>query len=80
MFNDLLIYLPDNICPEVNNLIDIKTKTSEIGTGKHIAVLDDYIKTKLEEISEKTANISSDHNKNWDPLNKTFLDTLFLFS
>lgn len=78
LFSDLLIYLPNNILPEVNDLIDIKTKTSELGTGKHITVLDNYIKTKIEEISKKTANISSDRNKNWNPLNKTFLDTLFL--
>ena len=45
--------LDDELKPEINRLLEIKKQTSELGKGKRIDVINDYIEKELAEIEKK---------------------------
>ena len=67
--------LDDELTPEINRLLEIKKQTSELGKGKRIDVINDYIEKELEEI-EKKADIIENKYNDWEILNKIFLEIL----
>ena len=66
--------LDDELKPEINRLLEIKKQTSELGKGKRIDVINDYIEKELAEI-EKKADIIENKYNDWEILNKIFLET-----
>ena len=67
--------LDDELKPEINRLLEIKKQTSELGKGKRIYVINDYIEKELAEI-EKKADIIENKYNDWEILNKIFLEIL----
>lgn len=67
--------LDDELTPEINRLLEIKKQTSELGKGKRIDVINDYIEKELEEIEKKADIIENEYN-DWEILNKIFLEIL----
>ena len=67
--------LDDELKPEINRLLEIKKQTSELGKGKRIDVINDYIEKELAEIEKKADMIENKYN-NWEILNKIFLEIL----
>ena len=67
--------LDDELKPEINRLLEIKKQTSELGKGKRIDVINDYIEKELAEI-EKKADIIENKYNDWEILNKIFLEIL----
>ena len=65
----------DEVKPEINRLLEIKKQTSELGKGKRIDVINDYIEKELAEI-EKKADIIENKYNDWEILNKIFLEIL----
>ena len=58
-----------------DDLLEIKKQTSELGKGKRIDVINDYIEKELAEI-EKKADIIENKYNDWEILNKIFLEIL----
>ena len=67
--------LDDELKPEINRLLEIKKQTSELGKGKRIDVINDYIEKELAEIEKKADMIENKYN-DWEILNKIFLEIL----
>ena len=67
--------LDDELKPEINRLLEIKKQTSELGKGKRIDVINDYIEKELAEIEKKADIIENEYN-DWEILNKIFLEIL----
>ena len=67
--------LDDELKPEINRLLEIKKQTSELGKGKRIDVINDYIEKELAEI-EKKADIIENKYNDWEILDKIFLEIL----
>ena len=67
--------LDDELTPEINRLLEIKKQTSELGKGKRIDVINDYIEKELAEIEKKADIIENEYN-DWEILNKIFLEIL----
>lgn len=71
-FSELLeSELPDSLRPEVERLSELKARTSEMGTGKRIDVLNNYIKGSIAEIQEYINTLPEKHNS-WDGLDRVF--------
>ena len=66
---------PPMLFSEINRLLEIKKQTSELGKGKRIDVINDYIEKELAEIEKKADMIENKYN-NWEILNKIFLEIL----
>ena len=71
----LILYRMNELKPEINRLLEIKKQTSELGKGKRIDVINDYIEKELAEIEKKADMIENKYN-NWEILNKIFLEIL----
>jgi len=69
--------LDSSIRTEINKLLEIKKHTSELGTGKRIDVLNDYIENQLEEINQKISTIKSENSSDWNELNTVFLNLIY---
>ena len=67
--------LDDELKPEINRLLEIKKQTSELGKGKRIDVINDYIEKELAEI-EKKADIIENKYNDWEILNKIILEII----
>ncbi|MDE7395090.1 MAG: nucleotidyltransferase domain-containing protein [Clostridiales bacterium] len=67
-------YLDDSLKNSVNTLLDLKMNSPEIGTGKRIDEINEYIELNIEKI-EGILKASPDDNKHdWDELNLLFLN------
>lgn len=69
-------YMPPEIAPTVEALLQVKTTVSELGTGERIGVLDDYITRAIAEVESILANWPIEPPPSWDELNQVFLHTL----
>ena len=72
MFGDLVdSMLEPELKPEVEALLEIKKRTAELGTAPKIAVLDDYINTKLSEL-RAAADREPNRKNTWETLEEFF--------
>jgi len=76
LFLELLPFLDDGVRKDVNELLEIKAKTSELGEGTRIGSINGYIETHIEEIEKFIKSIESTPKNSWDSLNKIFLSAL----
>lgn len=63
--------LEEEIRPVVNRLTELKMRTSELGTGQRIEVLNEYIEKNLMEIQTRVECCETQRN-NWEELNRLF--------
>lgn len=76
LFSELLCYLDKEILPEVENLLELKAVTSELGEGEKIVPINDYIDRKIIEFDEYIETVESSKNNSWDELNNAFMALL----
>ena len=73
LFSDLVdAVLPSSLKPVVGELLAAKAETSEMGTGPHIAELDSYIYSELEDVSTTVDFMDPDPTPGWGPLDDAF--------
>ena len=72
-------YLDEELKPAVEKLLDIKMNTPEIGEGKRIDCINDYLNRNIEEMEHIISELATEDVRDWDELNKVFL-SLFMFS
>lgn len=68
--------LDEALIPAVNDLLQMKMNTPELGEGKRIGVINDYLDASIAEIEELLKEYPSDDAKSWDELNSIFLRNL----
>ena len=68
--------LDDALVPAVNELLRLKMNTPELGEGKRIDIINDYLDSSIEEIETLLCDYGADDPKSWDELNAIFLDNL----
>ena len=77
LFTDLAkACLDEALVPAVNELLDLKMNTPELGEGKRIGVINDYLDASILDIEELLKEYPSDDPKSWDELNSIFLRNL----
>ena len=64
------------LIPAVDDLLNMKMKTSELGEGKKIQIINDYLDDSINEIENLLKKYPVDSNKSWDALNEIFLKNL----
>ncbi len=69
-------YLEDTIKPAVEKLLEQKINSPEIGTGKKIDEINEYIELNLAEIGEIIKTYKDDNHRDFSRLNEIFLDIL----
>lgn len=65
--------LPEELKPAVNDLLRKKTETPEIGTGRRIDVLNDFIEIRLADIEATVSTLPDKPEIGWERLNEAFL-------
>ncbi|MGN1107586.1 MAG: nucleotidyltransferase domain-containing protein [Huintestinicola sp.] len=65
--------LPEELKPAVNDLLRKKTETPELGTGRRIDVLNDFIDSRLADIEAVISTIPDKTEISWERLNEAFL-------
>lgn len=65
--------LPDTLKDTVNDLLRKKTETPELGTGRRIDVLNDFIESRLADIEAAVSVIPEREEIGWERLNEAFL-------
>lgn len=68
--------LDEALVPAVNDLLQMKMNTPELGEGKRIDVINDYLDASIAEIEKSLNEYPSDDAKSWDELNSIFLRNL----
>ncbi len=68
--------LSPELFPIVNELLERKKVTGELGMQPHIPELDTYIVDKFEELTSKANEIPKESYDNWEMLNQLFLSLL----
>ena len=68
--------LDKTLVPAVNELLRLKMNTPELGEGKRIDIINDYLDASIAEIEELLKDYTSDESKSWEELNNTFLKNL----
>lgn len=75
-FSSLLCYLDKDVLPDVEKLLERKRMTSELGEDKKIAVINDFIESKIAELDEYIETVKSRKNHSWNKLNNIFMSVL----
>ena len=68
--------LDDALVPAVNELLRLKMNTPELGEGKRIDIINEYLDSSIGEIETLLKDYAADDPKSWDELNAIFLDNL----
>lgn len=68
--------LDEALVPAVTELLRLKMETPEIGLGRRIDVINDYLDASIEEVDQLIQSIPSDERVTWDELNRLFLKTV----
>lgn len=68
--------LEKDLLPVVEELLRVKMQTSELGLGKRLDVLNEYINNSIVEIEEILKTYPLDKQKTWEELNAIFLNNL----
>lgn len=77
LFSELMnAELDENLFDPVNKLLEIKMRTSELGTGKRIDVINEYIEKQFEILKEKLDSMEREEQKSWEKLDELFLSLL----
>ena len=77
LFSELAdVYLDSALVPAVNDLLNLKMNTPELGEGKRIELLNNYLDASIEEIEKSLEEYPSNDPKSWDELNALFLQNL----
>ena len=69
-------YLDEELKPDVERLLDIKMNTPEIGEGKRLDRVNDYLDRSMGDIEAAITVLPSKHGEGWESLNKLFTDLL----
>ena len=69
-------YLPEKYVQAVNGLVELKKSTPEIGTGKRIELLDEYLNERMEYFKELSHSIKNEKVASWEKLNAIFADNV----
>jgi len=79
LFSELIeAELKPEIRPLVDKLLQVKSTTSELGTGKRLDALNDYIEETISELSEAINGMPRENKASWDRINELFLKTVLL--
>ena len=74
LFSELMkSELEADMIPIVKDLLNLKMNTPEVGEGKRIDKLNDYIDSELSEIQQTIDNMSNEREAEWQKLNDVFL-------
>ena len=77
LFDDLLKKeLPEDLRQAIDELLEIKKKTTEGEENPHMPVIRDFIMVETERQKEIADNLADDHNKDWMVLNKLFAEII----
>ena len=68
--------LEKDLIPLINELLEAKARTSEMGTAKRISPLNNYIDRQLEEIQARLDSFKCDKNSGWDKLDSMFISII----
>ena len=81
LFSELVeAELPEKLAEPVKELLRIKMEMPEIGEGKRIDVINDYIETELTAIEDLVNQLPKEDKKSWEKLNQLFLQALSEFN
>ena len=69
-------YLDEAVKPDVQTLLRLKTETPELGEGKRIDRINDYLDQSIEEIEQIIDQLPSDKPRSWESLNSIFLNVV----
>lgn len=69
-------YLTPDIAPTVEELLRVKSTVSELGMGKRIDALNDYLDRSIAEVEAILADYPSEPPRSWDELNSVFLNAI----
>ncbi len=69
-------HLDEAIKPAVKKLLELKINSPEVGTGKRIDEINDYIETNIAQIEEIVKTDADDEKHDWNELNELFLNML----
>ena len=69
-------YLDEDLKGDVLKLLDLKINAPEISEGKRFDRVNAYIDENIAKMEEVIKNLPVKHVKNWDELNKIFIDLL----
>lgn len=77
LFSELMEkYLDEEIRPEVRELLKRKMETPELGKGKRIDSINQYIEENIEKIGQIITELPDGKKQDWDILNGIFLNIL----
>ena len=77
LFTDLMEACLDKaLMPAVNDLLQQKMETPELGLGPRIDIINDYLDASIEEVEQLIQTLPSDDRETWDTLNQLFLKTI----
>ena len=77
LFSELVEkYLDDGIRDDVDILLKLKMQTPEIGTGRGMDNINNYIEKSISDIEKQLENIPYEKERNWEELDKIFLSLL----
>lgn len=77
LFTDLMkAELPENLSCPVNELLDIKMNSPEIKEIPKVQVINDYVESEIERITEHLLSLKDNRPEKWDDLNELFLSEL----
>lgn len=78
LFSELMeAELEPEMRPAVNDLLRLKMQTPEIGTGKRIEILNDYIDMQMVKIQSQIDKMENTSGADWKMLNNLFLSILY---
>ncbi len=69
-------FLDNEICTDVEDLMELKRNTPEIGEGQRLDRINAYIEKMIVVVDEAVAKLPMERNCGWDELNETFLSLL----
>lgn len=77
LFSELVsAELDKSLMPYIDYLFELKTNSPESEYGKKIPEINSYLDLKIKEISGKISETDVNTEKNWDNLNRLFLEIL----
>lgn len=78
LFSELMKQeLPHEIEQVIQELLEVKANTPEIGKGQRIDILNQYIEKELSEYKAYVTGLEDDRKREWDTLDKLFLNSIF---
>lgn len=77
LFTDLMEACLDKaLMPAVNDLLQQKMETPELGLGPRIDIINNYLDASIEEVAQLIQTLPNDDRETWDTLNQLFLKTI----